>query len=540
MAAHAEAGSRGADALCLMFLLVLALGGCARLPVNVERPASAALDNAAVTKLGQLVMASTPDPELSGFRLLPLPAFSLDARIELARRAERSLDVQYYLIQNDVTGRILLRALRDAALRGVRVRILVDDLYTAQSEALLRALAAHPQIEVRLFNPFPAGRGSLATRLAASLFEFDRVNRRMHNKLFIADNAMAVAGGRNMADAYFQRDSLANFIDMDVLAAGPVVARLSSFFDVFWNSPQVYPIESLVPSDAPDAVLRARFDAMTSPITTPAPAAPDSEDRLGHNALSRDLAMRADLISLTWSHAEAFSDLPSKVLSTAAAGEPLTDAAHDTVLFNVRQLVRAAQDEVFETMPYLIPGPEGMRSIRLLRERGVRFNIVTNSLAASDEPLVHSGYRRYRVELLRLGVELYELSPRRTANAAGFGTLGSVGGRLHGKLAVVDGKSVFVGSMNFDPRSDARNTELGLIISSTAIAQQMRALIVGLEREGAYRVQLNADDQRLEWLEPENDVGEPGPIIHREEPEADPWTRWKLELLAPLIPESLL
>lgn len=540
MAARAEAGSRGAGALCLMFLLVLALSGCARLPVNVERPASAAFDEPAATGLGQLAMASSPDPELSGFRLLPLPAFSLDARMELARRAERSLDIQYYLIQNDATGRCLLRALRDAALRGVRVRILVDDLYTAQSEALLRALAAHSRIEVRLFNPFPAGRSSLYTRVAASLLDFDRIDRRMHNKLFVADNAMAVAGGRNMADSYFQRDSLANFIDMDVLAAGPVVARLSSFFDLFWNSPQVYPIESLVPSDVPDAALRERFETMTSPITTPTPEAADSEDLLGYSALGHDLAARPDFVALTWSRAEAFSDPPGKVLSSAAAGEPLTDAARDTVLFNVRRLVRAAKDEVFETMPYLIPGREGMQSIRLLRERNVRFSIVTNSLAASDEPLVHSGYRRYRRELLSLGVELYELSPRRTANAVRFGTLGSVGGRLHGKLAVVDRKAVFVGSMNFDPRSDARNTELGLIIFSPAIARQVQGLITGLEREGAYRVRLNPIDQSLEWVEPMRDVENMAPVVHRAEPEVDFWTRWKLELLAPLIPESLL
>ena len=524
----------------IAFPLALALAGCAGLPAVVERPASSAIADGSATPLGRLAVASRPDPELSGFRLLPMPRHALHARIELVRRAERTIDVQYYLLQNDITGRALLRALREAGARGVRVRILIDDLYTARSDALLRALAACPGVELRLFNPFPAARGSLWTRFGASLFDFNRVHRRMHNKLLIADNAMAIAGGRNIANEYFLHDSASNFIDIDLLATGPIVPRLSWLFDTFWNSVHVFPIQSLVAADAPDAALRERFDAMTSSATTPVPEMPDAKDLLGYNPLALDLDAGAEALALTWARAEAYADAPEKVLSTALAAQPLAESARDTVLYNVRRYVRAAEREVFQSTPYLIPGREGMESMRLVRARNVQFSIVTNSLAATDETLVHAGYRRYRPEMLRLGVELYELSPRRSGKSDRFGMYGSSGGRLHGKAAVIDRRMVFIGSLNFDPRSDAHNTELGLFIFSPAIAQQVYSLIGFLQREGAYQVRLRADDQTLEWVSPAEDADGTPESILRDEPEADGWTRWKLELLAPLIPEHLL
>ena len=235
---------RGIGWLAALALFLL-LAGCAGLPKEVERPPSYAVADTANTALGRLAVAGAPDAQQSGFRLLPMPAYSMHARLELARRAQRSIDIQYYLVQNDETGRYLLRTLRDAAERGVRVRVLIDDLYTAGADTLLASLAAHPNVEVRLFNPFPAGRDRLLTRLGASLLDIDRIHRRMHNKLFVADNAMAVVGGRNIANEYFMRNAGSNFIDIDTLVTGAVVPRLSSLFDMYWNSPFVYPIESL-------------------------------------------------------------------------------------------------------------------------------------------------------------------------------------------------------------------------------------------------------------------------------------------------------
>jgi putative cardiolipin synthase len=267
---------------------------------------------------------------------------------------------------------------------------------------------------------------------------------------------------------------------------------------------------------------------------------PDAPDLLGHNPLAQDLDAGADALALAWAPAEAFSDAPEKVLSTVRAAQPLTEGARDTVLYNVRRRVRAAEREVVVTTPYLIPGREGMESLRLVRRCNVQFSIVTNSLAATDETLVHAGYSRYRLDMLRLGVELYELSPKRAGKSERFGAYGSSGGRLHGKSAVIDRDTVFIGSFNFDPRSDAHNTELGVFISSPAIAQQLYSLIGFIQREGAYKLRLTAGDPPIEWIGPAEEADGTPETIYRDEPEADGWARWKLFLLSPLIPEHLL
>ncbi|VTU37243.1 Cardiolipin synthase [Variovorax sp. PBS-H4] len=529
--------ARGKTVGWLMALALLAvLTGCAGLPREVARPPSQAITDTSNTALGRLAVAGAPDAQQSGFRLLPLPPYSMHARLELARRAQRSIDVQYYLLQNDETGRYLLRTLRDAAERGVRVRVLVDDLYTAGADTLLESLAAHPNVEVRLFNPFPAGRGRLLTRLAASLLDIDRVHRRMHNKLFVADNAMAVVGGRNIANEYFMRDAGANFIDIDTLVTGAVVPRLSSLFDMYWNSPFVYPIESIVQVEGTPPQRRQRFEEMTWDAAMWAPQTPIERDLLGYQALAEDLD--AGTLSLVWARAEAYADTPHKALGPREERPRVAADAPEGVLFNVRRYVRAAEREALVTTPYLIPGRGGMESVRQLRERGVRFTLVTNSLAATDESLVHLGYRRYRPELVRLGVELYELSPKRVEQSQRFGIFGSASGRLHGKSAVVDGKVVFIGSLNFDPRSDLHNTELGLFIHSPQLAAQLTSLIGFITMDAAYRVRLGPRGD-IEWVSPSENGGGPD-VVQHEEPETDVGSRLKLELLAPLVPESLL
>jgi len=219
------------------------LAGCGSLPTNVGKTDSLAIPPNPASPLVKIATVSSPSPEQTGVRLLPLGAYSLDTRIQLAQRASTSLDVQYYVFENDATGRLLMTALRDASLRGVRVRLLVDDLYTTHSDPLLRGLASFPNIEVRLFNPFCCAReAGVAGRYAASIFDFGRLNHRMHNKMFIADGVMAVAGGRNIADEYFLRAADANFVDMDAFVMGAVVRSMSAIFDRYWNSEVVYPI----------------------------------------------------------------------------------------------------------------------------------------------------------------------------------------------------------------------------------------------------------------------------------------------------------
>src|SRR5438477_7503543 len=243
-------------------LLILAalLASCGALPPRGEQADSHAPTPSPDSPLVRVAQASMSDPPMSGFRLMPVGFYSLDARIELVRRARDSLDVQYYLIQNDRTGRLLMRNLRDAAIRGVRVRLLVDDLYTAGGDPMFRGLATFPNVEVRLFNPFCCARQSVVSRYVASIADFRRLNHRMHNKLFIADGVAGVMGGRNIADEYFARSATSNFVDVDVFVVGPVVRQLASIFDVYWNSQQAYPVDAILGKSADHEEARRSFD----------------------------------------------------------------------------------------------------------------------------------------------------------------------------------------------------------------------------------------------------------------------------------------
>lgn len=521
-------------AAALLLPLLLIAGGCASLPGGLQGAPSKAMAASKDTALGRLALAAQPDPDLSGFRLMPSGDFALNARLELARRAQRTLDVQYYQIENDETGRYLLRTLRDAAVRGVRVRLLMDDLYTSGEDELLLALAAHPNVELRLFNPFPAGRDSMKQRFAASLLDFSRVQRRMHNKLFIADGAMAVAGGRNIGNQYFTRTAGENFIDLDTFVAGALLPRLGTLFDQYWNSVYVLPVQAVARTALSPDELRARFEALTSPATTPPPPRPAPNDVLGYSPIAEEID--AGRLGLIWTRAEAYADSPDRVIGKTASygGVPLLDV--DSVRYNVVEQMRRARKDIVLSSPYLIPGPAGLEVMREARQRGVTMSLVTNSLAATDEPLVHTGYRRYRAEMLELGIRLYELSSVRTRRSVRLGLFGTSTGRLHAKTAVIDGQTLFVGSMNFDPRSDVLNTEIGLIIRSGEMAQQVIKLLEVLKNQGAYRLRLD-DDSRIEWVSDEDDGREE---VLRQEPDSSLWERLMLELLAPLTPESLL
>ncbi|WP_246312320.1 phospholipase D family protein [Pseudaquabacterium terrae] len=524
--------ARAFAALCALLLLVV-LGGCSSLPQHVERPLSTALPATTASTLGRIAADSSPDRSLTGFRLLPIGSFAIDTRLQLIRRAERSIDVQYYLIQDDETGRYLLRALRDAAQRGVRVRLLMDDLYTSGADLLLLGLDAHPNIELRLFNPFTVGRGAFTTRFLFALNEFSRVNRRMHNKLLIADGAMAVTGGRNIANEYFMRHEQANFVDLDTFLTGALVPLLQELFDSYWNSEVVYPARAVMRSDLPPELLRRQFEAMTGPEGTPPPEPPPVNDVLGYGPIGEDLD--AGRLGLVWADAAAYADPPArdKGLGASYGLVPLEDI--DSVRSNVVELMRRARSEVVLTSPYLIPGQRGLELMEAMRQRGVTVRVLTNSLAATDEPLAHSGYRRYRPAMLKLGVELHELSPLRMRRTSRLGMFDSTQGRLHAKTAVIDRRQVFIGSMNFDPRSEKHNTEMGIFINSQQLAREVLRLMDLDKLQASWRVVLDADG-RLRWLAQDDEKE----IVLTNEPEATFWTRFWLNLLAPLAPEELL
>jgi putative cardiolipin synthase len=523
-AAFARWGAAGLVAVAAV------LAGCGSLPTNVGKTDSLALAPNPESPLVKIATVSAPSPEQTGVRLLPLGAYSLDTRIQLAQRAATSLDVQYYVLENDTTGRLLLTALRDAAARGVRVRLLVDDLYTTHSDALLRGLASFPNVEVRLFNPFCCNRaGGVGGRYTASILDFGRLNHRMHNKLFIADGVMAVAGGRNIADEYFLRAADANFIDMDAFVVGAVVKSMAQIFDRYWNSEVVYPIEA-VGDPIGDKPARAKaFDATMAALPASKPIDPPSTDLLGYGPLSEELD--AGQLGLEWGIARAFADPPEKLLAMTPK-----IAFEMSVTNDVMMQVWQAKSDLVLTSPYMIPGETGMESFRNLARDKVKVTVITNSLAATDEPLVHTGYSRYRTAMLKAGVDLYELSPTRTMNTKRLGLFGKSLGRLHAKTAVIDRRIIFIGSMNLDPRSASTNTEFGMFIESPALAKELLRVINISKLESAYRLRLEPKTSQLQWLTQEDDKE----VVLGVEPESSFWLRVHNMLLGWFVPEKLL
>ncbi|MDQ6680709.1 MAG: phospholipase D family protein, partial [Pseudomonadota bacterium] len=502
---------------------------------GVQRPVSQARADVAETRLATIAAApGGTEPGLSGFRLLPVGDQAFDARIALARRAEKTLDVQYYLIAADGTGLLFLRELRDAAARGVRVRVMVDDLHGAGQDALYAGLAAHPNVEVRLWNPLPVRSGSFGSRLVRSVHEFSRINRRMHNKLFIADNVFAVTGGRNMADEYFDRSEPANFIDMDMLASGPVVPELSEVFDLYWNSEHAYPVQSLVGPRLDLADARRAFDAAVQGVA--AAVLPAERDSLGQRSVEAQLA--SGVGAGHFAAARVLADAPSK--ADAASTDP-DDRSEGTVTTGSFDLIGSARADVLVASPYFIPGQRGLDVMRAAVAKNVRVSVMTNSLSTTDAPLVHFVYARYRTALLKMGVALYELMPlagheaqaRRSESAFDFA--GSLG-RLHAKLAVVDERYLFIGSMNMDRRSARWNTEIGLVIDSPELAGEVTRLLQRDRLPSSYRLRLAGDTDRIEWVA--NTGG--NEVVRKTEPDSTAVRQLRLWLTSRFVAEDLL
>jgi cardiolipin synthase C len=515
----------------VLLLVAVALGGCAALPSHVERPASYAQSVGAGTALARIVAASTPEEARarSGFRLLPDGGQAFDARLALAHRAEETLDVQYYLIASDGTGLQFLRELQRAAARGVRVRVLVDDLYATGEDALFAGLAAHANVEVRLFNPLPVRGGSFAERVALSLHEFSRINRRMHNKLFIADGTLAISGGRNIADAYFGRSEPANFIDMDILSTGPVVGQLEAVFDSYWNSAHAYPIESLLGPAFDSAAARKAFD--TRVARAPSSDTPVAVDSLGQSSVAAQLA--EGRVERIFASAVVFFDPPAKADvpgSTYVAPEGVVSQA-------TLDLIGSARTDVLLASPYFVPGERGLEAMQKAAAQDVRLTVMTNSLATTDEPLAHFGYARYRNALLAMGVNLYELMPA-SQNKLAESALEVHGsyGRLHAKLAVVDNARLFIGSMNMDRRSAEWNTELGLVIDSPELARDVVRLIRGERLPSSYRLRFARIGGAIEWISGSG----AGEVVRDSEPGADAAQTLRLWVTSRFVGEDLL
>ncbi|MFM9917246.1 MAG: phospholipase D-like domain-containing protein, partial [Rhizobacter sp.] len=352
----------------------------------------------------------------------------------------------------------------------------------------------------------------------------------MHNKLFVADGAMAVIGGRNVANEYFLRSKGENFIDFDTFTVGFIVAPAQALFDRYWNADAVYPIEAVTRSALSSEVLRQKFEVWTGPDNTPPPGPLPAKDILDYGPIADDLDRGR--LALIWADAYVFADHPDKPFDGEAGGNVM----ESSVTYNVFEALRKARTEIVVSSPYLVPGEEGMALIREVRGRDVNVVMLTNSLGATDEPVVHLGYYDYREPMLDLGVDIYEISPTLVKRNKRVNLFGASLSRLHAKLAVVDRKKIFVGSMNLDPRSSTINTELGAVINSPELARELIQVIDIDRLQNAYRVRRSAITKQLEWVF----LVDGQETVVDEEPDSSFWLRLKLRILSPIVPESLL
>ena len=549
---------------CLLaFVLAGWAAGCASLPSNTDRQASQAFAAPEQTQLGRLVQERRAQDKArseSGFMLLDSVGAAFSSRLALIESAQRTLDLQYYAIHADKSTEILLQQLRDAARRGVRVRILLDDFNTVGKDAQVLRLAFEPHVEIRLFNPLPGSRSSLIGHMISSVKDIDRVSKRMHYKLFIADNAVGITGGRNLGDEYFGTDDKSNFVDLDVLAVGRVVRDMSASFDHYWNDELAYPMQKLVSAKELDDLRKPPEGGKDEqppaeggkPVRTAAaatvPAGTATSAILTNVAASSTASPDAtpmDLrqVRLTWAPALLLEDKPGKI----GPGDDEADAG-DTVVDGLLHLMQQARQDVLIVSPYFVPGKPMMATFAQMRAKGVRIRVLTNSLASNDAPAAHAGYVRYRKDLLRMGVELYEMRADQEGTVGGMGSTAGIGSgsraggsksggsraSLHSKAVMIDNRLAVIGSMNLDLRSRRQNSEVALLIRSAAISQQATRQVEATFNQGAYRLELNGGD--LVWRAP---PGAPFKDAHSE-PEASAKLKLLVQLVGPFAPEEML
>jgi cardiolipin synthase C len=506
-------------------LAILSLAACGGLPKGGERTASTAMKGNEGTALAAVVRPRVAaHPGQSGLHALADGHDAIAARLVLADAARRSLDVQYFIWNKDLVGKVLLERLLRAADRGVRVRLLLDDLGTMPSDAVLLAIDSHPNIEVRMFNPATLR----SPRLLGIVADIGRLNKRMHNKSFTADGQVSIVGGRNIGDEYFAAHQAMNYADLDVAVIGAVVKEVSDEFDLYWNHPASIPIASLSRQTTTPEEFAAKRAALVEHRETAGQS--QYAESVRDSEFARQLRSRN--ISFSWGRATIVNDNPDKVLTSSAKTE--THLAPQ-----LRQVVAKTKRELFLVSPYFIPGKQGVELLTEVRQRGARVVVITNSLASTDGVPVHSKYKLYRKPLLKAGIELYEL--KATAGAlherrpGSFrGPTGSGSASLHAKTFAFDRRIVFVGSYNLDPRSSKLNTEMGVLFDCPGFAKRLPVNTGRDIDRNAYRVELVGN--RLEWVTREGNRQ----VRFDSEPEASLWKRIKVSVLSWLPIEGLL
>jgi putative cardiolipin synthase len=512
--------TRHISAWLMGLLLVGALSGCASLPDNISRQASTALTDVQDTRLARkhTERGAGRAPDESEFLLLNDGLDAFVARAALARLAERSIDSQYYMVHGDEVGKLYLNSLLEAADRGVRVRFLVDDIDQGDRDFGLGLIDMHPNIEMRIFNPFGRNTG----RIPQYLTGFGKQTRRAHNKSMTVDNIATILGGRNIGDEYFSADPELAFSDLDVLAIGPVARDVSVSFDDYWNSPLSYPISSLLdkqPTAEEYRQARQRFKDYIA-------GQQDSAylQRLANSDLANMLGEGG--VTFEWGSGQVFADPSSKL-------QVKTGEEEYQMITELRPQLNSASSELIIFSPYFVPGKDGTKTLVALVKRGVRVRILTNSLASTDVGVVHAGYVRYRNALLRGGVELYELNKilsEEQLEAIREGEIGMSKSSLHAKCFVIDRQRSFIGSLNLDPRSVVQNTEIGVLVESPPIAQNIADAFDQRIDDVAFRLQLTTDEEGIEHLEWHGIVNGKPAILTRE-PYTGFWQRFVIGLL---------
>jgi putative cardiolipin synthase len=462
---------------------------------------------------------------MSGFHPMGSGPDAFVARVALVRAAERTLDVQYYDFHIDKIGSAMLNEILAAADRGVRVRMLLDDLNNSGRDDILAAVDSHPNVAVRLFNPFVHRHA----RWLDYLSDFSRVNRRMHNKSITADSQISVVGGRNIGDEYFAASTELTFSDFDVIVIGPVVAEVSAEFDEYWNSGVVYPLAALKVGGTSAAAKLPEVRAKLAGYEQALSSSPYA-DALQATDLAQSLKQRN--MSIYWGGSTLIADHPSKVTLP-----PEDSSTH--AIPKLRKVLDRSTQELILVSPYFVPGKSGERWLQDQVHRGVAVTILTNSFAATDVRIVSSAYSSYRKGLLRAGVELYELKPslnRQSGpeNAEHPKSDKTARSSLHAKIYESDGHRLFVGSMNLDPRSAALNTEMGLVIDSESLGALMHDRFLSQLSDVAYHVELETSVDpkgRLVWIT--NEDG--GEVRYDSEPDMGSWDRF-LQVMQRALP----
>jgi cardiolipin synthase C len=499
---------------------ILMIAGCATLPEDFDRPESYALTHTENTAFGRArAKERAAHQGKSGFHLLENGLDAFVARAVLSHYAERSIDVQYYLYHNDLIGKLFTELLLRAADRGVRVRLLVDDMDLSGRDLGAAALDSHPNMEVRIFNPFSRNVG----RISQFVTRLGSVTRRMHNKSFTVDNQVTILGGRNIGKEYFDAHPDLAFADLDVMAIGPVAKEVSSAFDLYWNSELAYPVSVLLKGDPPTPETVEKLRGELNKFVA------DQTDSLYLQALrNSDLAnkIRKGQVGFRWGDGAVVFDRPEKLLHDFSKTE-----YH--LMPKLNPYLEGAEKELIIFSPYFVPGKPGTAFLTRLSRRGVRVRILTNSLASNDVGLVHSGYKKYRRELLRGGVELYELSIKMTRKQRKEkrGASGASKISLHAKSFVFDRKHVFIGSLNLDPRAVLHNTEIGVVLKVPEIAQEMAKGFEENIEQTAFRLELRKDErgnEKLLW----HGFKDGKPVVYTHEPNTGFWHRFGIGFMS--------